>query len=368
VSASEIERALQDYLDGRMSDDERSAFETRLARDRDLAERVAFSREVGDGLREADVGLSPGFHARARARFEESQAPSRRWIVPLVWSAGIATAALFTAIVLLPSLTQRDPVEESTVARLEKFDKEQDESTSRQQVPPPEPTSVAVPADADSPVPAAEGEGAPVASDEPPGARKDELMKQVAAAPKRKSAEPVLQETADVVVGGAQSVEAETEIAAAEPVPGTARGFAQLDAASAPVERSRREKSDAGGKKGAPAAAADSWIQFPVAESFVVPAGRLATGEVRIIDNASAWSEFSDLPATYSPARRIVLIGPRARPLLCADIVLRVEVDRRIVLLPLAAEDAAGPRQGCGIQVPADALEIVVLDMSEDGS
>jgi hypothetical protein len=333
VSASEIDRALQDYLDGRMSDDERSAFEARLSTDRDLAERVAFFREVSDGLREADVGLSPGFHARARASFEESQAPRRRWIGPLVWTAGIATAALLTAVVLLPSLTQRDLEEDSTVARLEQRDEEQDEPTSRQKVAPPAATSPkreksrenAEWADADSAAPVEEGAGAPLASDESRGARKDKLMKQAVAAP-RKGADPVLPETADLVLGEAQGVAAEVETAAG------------------------------------------SWIQFPVAESFVIPAGRLATGEVRIIDDESEWSEFSDLPAAYSPARRIVLIGPRARPIDCSGIVLRVEVDRRVVLLPPSAGDTAGTLAGCGLQVPADALEIVVHDMPEDGS
>ena len=80
-----------------------------------------------------------------------------------------------------------------------------------------------------------------------------------------------------------------------------------------------------------------------------------------------AWRRTIRKAGPLAPGEGIVLIGPRSRPLDCSGIVIRVEDDRRLVLLPAAAGNEAGPLGGCGIQVPADALEIVVRDMPGGG-
>ena len=72
-----LELRIQDYLDDRMSDDERRAFEERLATDAALAGRVRELREISDALGQDAPDLPPGFHTRLRARFEARHAPVR---------------------------------------------------------------------------------------------------------------------------------------------------------------------------------------------------------------------------------------------------------------------------------------------------
>ena len=89
------EELLQDYLDGRLSQEERREFEALLERDADLAGQVEACREFGRALRHDLPELPPGFYTRARARFEESQAPKKpRFFRLLSWEmAGLAAAA-----------------------------------------------------------------------------------------------------------------------------------------------------------------------------------------------------------------------------------------------------------------------------------
>jgi anti-sigma factor RsiW len=99
-----IDRELQEFLDGRMSEKARTAFENRLAQDRDLARRVATGREVGRALRAGDEQVSLGFYTRARARFEASRR-GRDWFRLLSWeTAGLAAAVAIAGVLFLPSL------------------------------------------------------------------------------------------------------------------------------------------------------------------------------------------------------------------------------------------------------------------------
>ena len=72
------EEMLQDYLDDRLTAEQRTEFERLLESDAELAGRVEANREQGRALREDAPELSPGFYTRARARFEESAKPVRR--------------------------------------------------------------------------------------------------------------------------------------------------------------------------------------------------------------------------------------------------------------------------------------------------
>ena len=62
---------LQDYLDGRLTEQERAELDARMRADPELARRVASWREIGRALREDDAELGPGFYVRARERFEQ---------------------------------------------------------------------------------------------------------------------------------------------------------------------------------------------------------------------------------------------------------------------------------------------------------
>ena len=72
------ENMLQDFLDGRLSDEERAGFEARMRDDADLAKRVDSARQIREALREDPEELSPGFYARARERFEQTTGRKRR--------------------------------------------------------------------------------------------------------------------------------------------------------------------------------------------------------------------------------------------------------------------------------------------------
>ena len=69
MSGQNDERRIHDYLDGRLDAGDRAAFEARLSADEALARRIEELRGVGTALRSPTPELSPGFYARARARF-----------------------------------------------------------------------------------------------------------------------------------------------------------------------------------------------------------------------------------------------------------------------------------------------------------
>ena len=71
------EELLQDYLDGRLSPDARERFEAEIEGDAALAARIEAYREQRRALRADVPDLSPGFYARARARFEQT-VPERK--------------------------------------------------------------------------------------------------------------------------------------------------------------------------------------------------------------------------------------------------------------------------------------------------
>ena len=94
---------LQEYLDGRLSDEARERFEQRLAEDEELASRVAAARELREALRAEDEMLSPAFYTRTVAEFSSRQ--RRRLPLGLTWgSVGLAAAALAAAAIFVPPM------------------------------------------------------------------------------------------------------------------------------------------------------------------------------------------------------------------------------------------------------------------------
>lgn len=99
---------LHDYLDGRLSAEEQAQAEARIREDSELGRRVAAWRKIGNALREDSAELSPGFHTRARARFEQSLEPRRGFGRRLFsWeAAGLAAAMVLAVALFLPELMQ----------------------------------------------------------------------------------------------------------------------------------------------------------------------------------------------------------------------------------------------------------------------
>lgn len=109
----DTDRELHDYLDGRLGEKEREAFEKRTAENPAEAQQVAFYRDLGHALRHGASELPPGFLARARARFEASRPPRslRRRIVS--WeAAGVAAAALLLVALFFPLVRNGTAVQE----------------------------------------------------------------------------------------------------------------------------------------------------------------------------------------------------------------------------------------------------------------
>ena len=104
------EDRIQDYLDDRMNDGERRAFEERLANDDGLAERVNDLRAISEALGQDAPELPPGFHTRLRARFEARHAPARQWFRPLSWETAGLVAAVPRGLIRSAS---EQPVDES---------------------------------------------------------------------------------------------------------------------------------------------------------------------------------------------------------------------------------------------------------------
>ena len=99
---------LHDYLDGRLSAEERAQAEARIRDDAELARRVEAWRKLGNALREDSAELPPGFYTRAKARFEQTLEPRRRFGHRLFsWEAAGLTAVVVLAVALfVPELMQ----------------------------------------------------------------------------------------------------------------------------------------------------------------------------------------------------------------------------------------------------------------------
>ncbi len=131
---------LQDYVDGRLSDAERTEVEGLLRADPDKARRVESWRVIGRTLRNEQAELSPGFYARARERFERSvPAGPRGWHV-LSWeTAGLATAAVRAGAIVGPARLRDPELGRQPDARTE-LDRESERSEGKKTAADPSPS------------------------------------------------------------------------------------------------------------------------------------------------------------------------------------------------------------------------------------
>jgi hypothetical protein len=349
-----VEREIQDYLDGRMSDEERRAFETRLATDDVLAKRVREERKLGEALRADLPELGPGFYQRLRTRFEEragSPARPTRAFRFLSWeAAGLVAAVALVVAVFLPILSVRDARD--------------------------------VIAPSDSPAPVSVDDVAGAKGRQPPDETRDEPSKQLsegqfAPAPEAigeaddraaPSVEPRAKEDADLAPALRRARAAEP---ASPEVVGS--GTAAEEKRESP-ERFRSLDESAGMQ--APESETAAGTRSDVAAFGLLapstgrslPDGLVGVGETREIADPEEWERLDRrLGGTIGaprPGERLVLHGTRGAPVRCEQAVVEASDDAWRIHVSSPAQDEAGSA-ACLFRLPDDGR--IVRFVRDDG-
>ena len=303
---------LHDYLDGRLSAEERAKAETRLREDDGLARRVAELREIGRTLRADPAELSPGFYTRAKTRFAQSRGERPRFVHQLFsWEAAGLTAAMVLVVALfLPGL-MRDP------SPVPVPQAETSAPADRPIVPEPEPPNREIAATGKT------SAGADVS---------DRLEKEADPAPANDYAP---------VPTGREKRRTPAPIAVAPAAPGEeTRIFAE----SASGHRASR-------------ALEQSVSTVPLPRDVAIPDG------IRIVADRATWDEWLAGPAGpalgrlggYEPGRRLVLVG-RPDGIDCSALVVsRLQNEYHVGI-----GDDAGTASGCAFVLPADGAAVTL--------
>jgi len=386
--ADAVDKQVHDYLDGRLGDAERVAFEQRLSRDRELARRVASYREIGRALREDDVALSAGFYTRARARFEAGRRPPRRlgWRL-LSWeAAGVVAATALAAVVFLPVLHQRDEsltappaaprtaVPESTPAERQSQGLRHERAAPLAK--PERETQVETEAaDEDSLRSASEDTGgfAPV----PAAAEKKETTAAPGSpSPSGGTATSSTSDAAamrDAQAAPPESRRSESGIArddrakAGEPAQEENRRSAEPPPPARPAPAPRRQgvlgQESVNEQEGRGAALSGVSPERP---PVPLPAGLVGPGEIRTVVDSNEWASISRTivdgggPALrpWTPGLRLVLVGPRRSPLSCNGLEVVSGPDGYTLLPAAPGPDRPTAAGGCVLVLPDDGLPI----------
>jgi len=331
------QQQLHDYLDGRMSAEERERFEQRLAADEDLAAALGAYRTLGDDLRGLPAELPTGFYARARERFERRHGAVRGLKAWVSWeTVGLAAAALLVVAIFVPAILRQDPAlrpHVPTLGRQDSAERVADEVAAeprRQQVEPaPEKGEEAK--ERFAPAPAQ----APAASPPPPApvpapARPDTRD--------REASEPRL----------------EAEGSAAAPAPATLP-------APAPLER-RAKRS---------VAAVSTRALFRTTHSAELRSELAPAGGFRIVDDPGEWSSLTastsgeaDLANLRPDFRneRVVLIGPRPGLVDCTGVEVRI-TDEIVLAIHSSGDTAAPGGEGCAVVVPLTPAPVRIVEV-----
>ena len=343
MSHDELEADLEEYLDGRMTEGRRRAFEARVAADEGLARRIRAHRAAAEALRAEPESLSPAFYARLRARFEEPRAAAPRWFRLASWeTAGLATAVVIALVLFVPLFVGQPPGRQSPVA-----------PDSRQA---PQPDSEVAPlSDRLRENRAETGEKA----DAPPEGR---IEKKKEAGERRAPVDDEARKDA-AVEGDFEELDqgqaSYDESAPASPAP-SSRGEARLgERAGAPVAEPQAESETLQRMK------SSASLRRPDSGA-AIPAGLVEPGAQIEVDDPSEWNTLS-LGAgylalgDYDPNRRIVLLGDRDGGLSCSA--------SRVIELPdgyeirLASPAPGAPRDGdgCAFVLPRDGKPVRVV-------
>lgn len=409
MTPEELSMQIQEYLDGRMSDAERRAFEARLAGDAELAGRVEAYRLAGHALREEMPALSPGFYTRLRTRFEAARQPrSRRWFRPLSWeTAGLVTAVILAGVVFGPFLVNQDylrkapsaPAAEGMIElerqqRLNVYDDVIEEDREGQEAPgrregrlegraEPKPSLSETIAGADAEPDTSEFAPVPPATD---AETKDRRLRDVANAPPARAQAGTAGDKESKKLGEKGAVsderrELEEEAAAR----GAYRAAADADElepqqtapaemAPAPtLERKVAEKNERVDRPELDAlqSRAGRSEYFAVPIGVGLPPGIVERGQLVEITDEAGWRELLTGPAEqllavlgeYDPSSRIVLIGPRDRPLDCAHAVVQPTADVYEIRLLALVSDSPELGHGCAFRLPRDGKTVRVVQL-----
>jgi hypothetical protein len=364
VSGTEIDRAVHDYLDGRLSEEERRAFEARLERDPELARIVEAYRVAGRALRDAPVELPPGFYVRTRARFEASRPARLTWMRFVSWEAtGLAAAALLLTALVLPEVWERyGPPPEVAPS--------EPPSTTRPAAAPE--AKLVSPAEAEGSIaPTVEGQASgletpPTASPEPPRDKR-EIADETAAfadddsgvAERDEVAEPrrAMAPKPDLEKGRAGGEENfEWQKKQATPQPEAERGR----------YRTQRSESLQEGEFAPAPVLGDKAAPTPRAEAL--PPGVIAARELVVIDDPESWNRFlQQLPADSSLAlrpdfatERVAVVGPAPGLDDCNSVRWSKTDDRIVIEWPPTALRGAGASGGCVVAIPADGRPVEI--------
>lgn len=355
MSHDEPDADLEDYLDGRMTEGRRRAFEARVANDEGLAGRIRAHRAAAEALRAEPEALSPDFYSRLRARFEEPRAAAPRWFRLASWeTAGLATAVVIALVLFVPLFVGQPPAVRSPVA-----------PDSRQAARPD--SEVAPLADRPRENRAETGQE----SDTPP---EDFIERKKEAGEGR----------APVHEDARKDSAVEGDFAPSPPLP-------------LPAPRQELEKRQASSDESAPAAPAPSsrgeaglgeqagvGVAGPPAEKVVperlqarstlhpssagtaVPAGLVEPGAQIEVDDPAEWSavarEVRNLAlGEYDPARRVVLVGDRDGGMSCSASRVVELADGYEIRLAGPAPGARRDGDGCAFVLPHDGKPVRVV-------
>jgi len=363
VSGTKIDHAVHDYLDGRLSEEERSAFEARLERDPELARTVEAYREAGRALRDETVELPPGFYARTRARFEATRPARPAWRRFVSWEAtGLAAAALILTALVLPEVWERyrqPPVVTPSGP-----------PSTTEPVAAPEVKLVSPAEVEDSIAPTGEGGAAgietpPTASPEAPRNRR-EIAAETEAFADDDSGFAELHEVAE-----------RDEVAAPQrataPKPDLEKGRAGGDASFARQKkqaaprpeadpgryRTQRNESLVEDEFSPAPMLGEKAVQAPRVEAL--PPGVIAARGLIVIDDRESWDRFLQrLPAGSSLAlrpdfatERVAVVGPAPGLGDCSSVRWSETDDRVVIEWPPTTLREAGAPGGCVVAIPA---------------
>jgi hypothetical protein len=383
---------LQEFLDGRLANGERAEIEALLEQDEELARRVEAWREIGRALRQDAGELPPGFHARARERFEQTVRARPPWgLRVLSWeAAGLAAAVVLAAVLFVPEvLRNRDlrsvppRTAESSVDETRADRPAPSEPVARPKRQAPEALGEAAAPD-DAVRITDDRMGPPT----PPGLVEEDLAqvegrRERGAAATEPAWAPAPQDTAPPAIEK-EAGEAGDRAGSVPPPTSPGRGRhepaarADADRAAEPQRiPSRQKKAERAVKAAAPTEAfsraevsadlegvASQALDVPVVE---LPADASIENGIQIVDRADEWETWLAGPTGpalsglggYDADRRLVLVG-RPSGADCSSVT--VQQDERGYRVRLAR---AGVSAGCALLLPRDGLP-VALDVATE--
>lgn len=352
MNSENIDQRLQDYLDDRMTLEERTAFEGTLRNDPDLAERVRAALQLREIVAETPVDLPPGFHARTRARFEKSRGTRSPIRSIISWeAAGLAAATILLAAVLVPYIMQ-----DGFLAPAPDMAEDVLEDHGRSEA---GPSDEAAPADRDETTAAVAGDKG--------GETAPTLEKR-------------MKKSRGGTVGGVaaeKSTDFHSEYEAR-----AENGKMRAAAAPAPSEiqadrRFYEEKDEGKAPPVAMAARKEESLDFPgeavpgptlPATAYVrLPDFSLGENSITTIKNDSDWREMMTQPGLDLAERlepdfeydRVILLGKRENPFRCET--TRFSIDSGVTLIILGNGTRETEYGGCALLLPKGPEPVVII-------